>query len=271
MKMETLAYASLQHLSAVSLRLESCQVKALHRYVMEPVSVERFVYITQGEACFFVESKQLRAKERDMVYLPRNTAYQSKWLRESRFVVVDMELCNAEGQAIRFGENPCVLFHDTHHVYDGLLAEMAEKADTTGPFDWLERLSLSFKLLCEMARDTTWTESDEKYSRIKRGVVFLENNYAEDFSLEDLADMCALSAGYFRKLFMECKGTSPSDYRNRLRIRRAAELLRTGKYTVSEAAEQVGIRDIKYFGKLFYRYTGLKPSELKNGAGIERI
>ena len=64
---------------------------------------------------------------------------------------------------------------------------------------------------------------------------------------------------------MECKRVTPEEYRNRLRIRRASELLKTGKYTVAEAAEQVGIRDIKYFGKLFRRYTGINPSPLKKG------
>ena len=56
---------------------------------------------------------------------------------------------------------------------------------------------------------------------------------------------------------------SPVDYRNRLRIRKAAELLRTGRYTIGEAADQVGIQDIKYFGKLFKRYTGFNPGALK--------
>ena len=56
---------------------------------------------------------------------------------------------------------------------------------------------------------------------------------------------------------------SPVDYRNSLRIRRAAELLRTGRFTVGEAAKQVGIEDIKYFGKLFKRYTGINPGILK--------
>jgi len=75
--------------------------------------------------------------------------------------------------------------------------------------------------------------------------------------------VCFLSPASFRRLFLECKGMSPGEYRNRLRIRRASELLKTGAYTVSEAAEQVGIGDIKYFGKLFKRYTGLTPGTIK--------
>ena len=104
---------------------------------------------------------------------------------------------------------------------------------------------------------------DEKYSRIKQAVTYLESNYTEDFSVETLAKLCALSTASFRRLFVECKGLSPVEYRNRLRLRKASELLKTGRYTVGEVAEQVGIRDIKYFGKLFKHHTGLTPSVLK--------
>jgi len=225
--------------------------------------VERFVYLTEGEVCFFLESGELRAGARDMVYLPRDTAYRSCWQTDATFVVVDLLLRSADGQDIRFGDAPGVLFHDVHHVYDGLLAELGEKADSNGPFDWLESLSLSFKLLCELARDTNREKLDEENRRIKAGLTYLEANYASDFSIDALARMCSLSPTSFRRSFQECKGMSPVEYRNRLRIRKAAELLKSGRYTVSEAADQVGIRDISYLGKLFRRYTGLNPGVFK--------
>jgi len=267
MKIENMAYASIRQFSNLSLRLESCEVKAFHQFVMQPSCVERFIYITKGRARFFVESGELIVKERDMVYLPCDTMYRSEWLEKSNFVVVDMTLCDKDGVAIGFGESPCILFNDANHIYDGLLAELAEKANTIGPFDWLERLYLSFKFLCQLARDTTKTNSDEKI--IKKGIVYLENNFYKDFSLNILAEMCSVSPAYFRKLFVACKGTAPSDYRNRLRIQRAVELLKSGDYTVGEAAARVGINDVKYFGKLFVRYTGMRPSELKRGLFIE--
>lgn len=265
MKMESLAHASIDQLALVSLRLESCQVRSMHQYVMQPAPVERFIYITRGQVCFFLGQDMLRAGSRDMVYLPRDTAYRSEWIQEADFMVVDILLRDGGGQDIRFGDSPCVLFHDTHLVYDGLLAELAQKAEAGGPFDWLERLSLCFKLLCEMARDTNRQELDENRQRIQPGLAYLESNYTSDFPVDILAKMCALSPASFRRRFISCKGISPVDYRNRLRIRKAAQLLRSGKYTVGEAAEQVGIRDIKYFGKLFQRYMGMTPGVLKKG------
>ena len=80
---QTLAFAPVEQLSLVSLRLEPCRVGALHRYEMAAAPVERFVYITRGEVCFFLREGQLQAGSRDMVYLPRDTAYRSQWFREA--------------------------------------------------------------------------------------------------------------------------------------------------------------------------------------------
>lgn len=263
MLMDSLAHASIDRLTLESMTLKNCTVPALHRYSMQPAEEERFVYITQGEVSFFLEEGELSAKARDMIYLPRNTAYLSQWHSQADFVVVDLLLRDNEGQDIVFGDRPCVLFRDIHCIYDDLLMSLAEKADSTGPFDWLERISLCFKFLCQMARDTNREELDENSRRIKEGLDFLEANYTQDFSMEELASVCCLSPAVFRRNFFACKGMSPVDYRNRLRIRKATELLRSGQYTISEVAEKVGIGDIKYFGKLFKRYAGVNPGMIK--------
>jgi len=210
-----------------------------------------------------LENGQLCAGNGDLVYLPGGTAYRSEWLQSSEFMVVDLLLHDSNENPIRFDETPSILFCDTHGIYRGLLEELSSKADASGPFDWLERLSLSFKLLCEIARETNRTQLDEHYLKIKEGLGYLQHNFNREFPVSQLSKMCCLSEGSFRKSFSECMGVSPVEYRNRLRVQKAIHLLKTGEYTVSEVAEAVGVRDIKYFGKLFKRYTGVTPRQIK--------
>ena len=263
MNLNALAHSSVNQLNLVSLRLEHCCVMAQHKYEMSPVLAERFIYITRGKVCFNLPKGRLWASAWDMVYLPSNTGYQSVWQEDSEFMVVDILLHDSEGQPIRFEDAPSVLFHDTHHIYNSLLVKLAKIAETSEPFDWLERLSLTFKLLYEMARDTNKGELDEQFERIKAAVTYLESSYAEKFSINDLAKMCSFSVATFRRIFVRYKGMSPVAYRNKLRMEKASELLKTGNYTVGEAAELVGIQDIKYFSKLFKQYTGLSPSFIR--------
>lgn len=263
MKMNALVHASISKLSLVDVRIDPCKVPSQHQYIMSPAPIERFVYIVKGSANFFVENKEFNANRLDMVYLPSNIYYKSKWLEDSEFMVIDLLLHDIDGRPIYFDEKPGVLFHDTHNVYRGLLEELAAIAEANGPFDWLERISLSFKLLCEIARDTNRTQLDEHIQKIKPALTYLEHNFSLDFSTEDLAKMCCISIGNFRRSFFECMGVSPVEYRNELRIQKAVNLLKSKKYTVSEVAEAVGISDVKYFGKLFKRYTGTTPKTIK--------
>ena len=263
MRMKDLAHTHINQLSLLELHIAPWAKPANHQYVTQPKPVERFVYIIRGKGCFFLDGTKLCAGERDMVYLPGEMAYNSHWPVDSEFMVIDLLLHDAEGNPIRFGENPGILFCDSHGTYRGLLEELAEKSDATGPFDWLERLSLSFKLLCEMARDTNRTELDAQNRKIKPGVSYLQNNFTEDFPIDRLAQMCGLSTGRFRHIFSQCLGMTPVEYRNKLRIQKAVNLLKSGTYTVGEVAEAVGIADIKYFSKLFKRLIGGSPSTIK--------
>lgn len=263
MKLNALAHSSVNQLNLVNLRLEPCTVKAQHKYEMTPVLSERFIYITKGKVCFNLSKGRLWAAAWDMVYLPSNTGYQSVWQEDSEFMVVDILLHDSNGQPIHFEDKPSVLFHDTHHIYNSLLLKLANIAETSEPFDWLARLSLTFKLLYEMARDTNKDELDEQFERIKIAVTYLESNFTDSFSVNDLAKMCSFSIATFRRIFVRFKGMSPVEYRNQLRVEKASELLKSGNYTVSEAAEAVGIQDIKYFSKLFKRLTGLNPSFIR--------
>ena len=98
MKMESLAYASINQLTLDRLHLESCSVKATHKFAMEPAPAERFVYITRGAVCFSLAEGSLLAGDRDMIYLPRDTAYQSLWQTDADFIIVDLLLQNGEWQ-----------------------------------------------------------------------------------------------------------------------------------------------------------------------------
>jgi len=53
------------------------------------------------------------------------------------------------------------------------------------------------------------------------------------------------------------------EYVNFIRINKAAELLRTGRYNVLEAALESGYQHVSYFSKWFKFYMNMTPSEYK--------
>ena len=54
---------------------------------------------------------------------------------------------------------------------------------------------------------------------------------------------------------------SPVEYRNILKIKKAADLLKTGEFSVSEVSKAVGIDDIYYFSKMFKKYMDITATD----------
>jgi len=98
---------------------------------------------------------------------------------------------------------------------------------------------------------------------IRKAVDFINNHYAQDISLKDVADNLYISSSYLSRLFKKELNINFIDYLNEMRIKKAKELIKSGKYKSYEVAEMVGIPDPHYFSKLFKKFTGYSPSEFK--------
>jgi AraC family transcriptional activator of pobA len=80
-----------------------------------------------------------------------------------------------------------------------------------------------------------------------------------------------LSGAHAETLFKKAFGVTPVAYRNRLRLRRARELLVSSMMNVSQAAFAVGFKDPLYFSRVFYRAFGVRPSSLIRDFSGKRI
>ena len=77
------------------------------------------------------------------------------------------------------------------------------------------------------------------------------------------AEASGISISLFRALFSKQFGMSPVQYRNRLRIDRAAVILSEGSCTVSEAAYACGFENIGYFCRCYKKFMEETPMETK--------
>ncbi len=97
---------------------------------------------------------------------------------------------------------------------------------------------------------------------IAPAVFYIHKNYSEEIiKISELAKMCNITPEYFRKIFAAIYGASPVKYISTLKTNRAKELLSSGMYTVTEAAENSGFNDLSYFSREFKKQLGMSPSE----------
>lgn len=102
-------------------------------------------------------------------------------------------------------------------------------------------------------------ESDiEMKNRIEK---YLEDNYAKDFSLEDLSDYLGFSFRYTSLLFKKNMGDNFKNYLNLFRIKKAKEIIRANRgVKIKDVAEMVGYNSSNTFIRIFKKYEGVSPA-----------
>ena len=125
------------------------------------------------------------------------------------------------------------------------------------------------KEIISTADDTQMPESrDDQFLR-KIKEVLQENISETNLSVEFIADKIALSRVQLFRKFKTLTGCAPSEYIKNFRLQYAANLLRSGKYSVADVAYEVGFSDPKYFGICFSEKYKMSPSAYAKQAGQE--
>jgi AraC family transcriptional regulator len=95
--------------------------------------------------------------------------------------------------------------------------------------------------------------------RVERARQILRENLSEPPALEALGKQVGCSPFYLSRLFSQESGMTIQQYLRQLRMERAAELLRTGRCNVTEAALEVGYNSLSHFSSAFHETYGCCP------------
>jgi AraC-like DNA-binding protein len=125
---------------------------------------------------------------------------------------------------------------------------------------YFDSISILYKIFAEMQKESYVPR--EHYLKIKPAVDHIHDRFAEDaISLKALSEMCGMKESYFERLFKEKYGVSPKKYIIQLKINHACELLRLGRYSITQVAELCNFSDVYIFSRQFKEYMGITPSE----------
>lgn len=94
-------------------------------------------------------------------------------------------------------------------------------------------------------------------------VYYIEHNYAENITLENIAPLFGYNSSYLGKIFSKKIGINFNTYLDNIRIEHSKELLEKQKLQVYKIAELVGYRNVDYFHIKFKKSTGISPAEYR--------
>ena len=91
-------------------------------------------------------------------------------------------------------------------------------------------------------------------------IKYLQQSYAEKLTLEAISDAVGYNKYYVSHIFKSVVGVTVMTYLNMLRVFHAKELLKTKKYTVSEACRMCGFDNLSYFTRTYKKHMDRLPS-----------
>lgn len=109
-------------------------------------------------------------------------------------------------------------------------------------------------------RDIGMNKADEEF--IRKIIHIIEENITDpDFSVEKLAENVFMSRSNLHRKIKALTELTSIDFIRLIRLKKAAELIQSGKYRVGEVGYLVGINSSSYFIKLFQKQFGMTPKE----------
>lgn len=106
----------------------------------------------------------------------------------------------------------------------------------------------------------TFNAMDEEL--LKRAVSIVEENIDNfEFSTDEFAQKMNMSRSNLHLKLKAITGESAIDFIRKVRFKRATELLKSGRYTVTEVSSMVGFNSSSYFATCFKKYIGCLPTE----------
>ncbi|MBF2017643.1 MAG: helix-turn-helix domain-containing protein [Rivularia sp. T60_A2020_040] len=99
-------------------------------------------------------------------------------------------------------------------------------------------------------------------TQLNQIIEYINNNLAQDLSLNELASLLHMSLHYFCHLFKLSMGVTPHQYVIQTRVKHAKELLLTGKYSIAQVAFIVGFANQSHLNRHFKKLLGVTPGKV---------
>lgn len=223
------------------------------------------LYMTHGVTSITINNREIIAKRRDLVIIPSNAIHSTSsidGLTKYHMLMIDsqyLDSLNFDYHNAWFKtpiQSPLIdeLFENI--IYNAYSGEKYWEANVMS--DVLKLLILLFN---KYKSDSIPLPNTPISPIVQKAFSYVENNYKNNFSINDMASSLGVSESYFRHIFKEATKLSPKKYINYVRCKKAQELIKEKKYSLSQIAVMCGFMDLAHFSKTFKKLMNVPPSQ----------
>lgn len=217
-------------------------------------------YTLSGEGYFVSGGKKQRLKKGDffLAEIPGKFAYYGE---DWSFLYLEFSPMVRQWLTV-----PNQVFHQSSDRFNRQLQALIDQFQEQADLSLLENSRQTFDFFIALKEEmmTLQVEQNPLAKEIKS---YLEEHFAQDISLEMLADHFKLSTFRLIRLFEEAYHYPPMAYLRKYRILKSLELLWQDR-SVADTANAVGFSNSNYFAKVFKAEMGMTPTEYRQSKEV---
>lgn len=258
--------------SNIELNLYTCGVETCesgHSYGPALRSGYMIHYVLKGKGIFKVKGKTYHLEKDQGFLIEPNVLIYYEADKESpwEYIWVGFNGTKAKDYLNRTTlstDNPIFSFPKTNDLLDSMSnIIIASKIGSNKNLIILSKLYEFLYILCENFPNHKLITADRSKTYIEEALLFIQQNYANNISIQDVANHICIDRSYLHRLFKKFINNSPKEYLLSLRMEKATSLLTNSTLKISDISRSVGYTDSLLFSKTFKKSKGISPSEFR--------
>lgn len=229
----------------------------------------QIIYCTRGAGVLKVDGNEYSVKAGDAMYLPPNVPheyYPVDDIWETHWITFDGREAITILYHIKLDKAKVVHVSDINSI-EAIFKKILYLMKTNYYYCGFECSSLLYSFLIEFNRVVNLqngNQDSQKLNQLRPVIDYIDQNYSNELTLTELAELIDLSPQYLCRLFKECLSLRPFEYLARKRVQQAKLLLMEDKFNINEIASKVGYNDCSYFCAVFKKHEMLSPAEFRS-------
>lgn len=219
--------------------------------------------------------KNYKLSERDILIIPGGTLHNLKAQSGRRIIFLcdnnSLAANPALSELYSVLSEPVLINSDydkeflksLNHILEEIYVLYSNYTDITEVYIYIKLVTLLARIKEYQLNEIKYDDGGKYVDKFNLILKYIEQNYANDITLEKLADIAGYSPYHFSRIFKKYSNMTFINFLNRRRIKAAELLLLESGSSITDVAMQVGFASLTTFNRVFKSINGCTPSEYK--------
>ncbi len=232
-----------------------------------------FVLVLQGSMKGKINRKEIMVNENELFFVNSGELHETKSLKSitSITILISYELFKEYCNDIDNYYFDLTHKREAENEIKSLLYKCSLLYKTKQEFYELE-ISIILRKICAILlkecrkkrENLHYSSYDEKnLVNVKKAISYMEKNYENDISLNDISEEIGMVPTYFSRFFKSNTGDTFYNYLNKIRLYYAHRDLLNSDLSITEIALNNGFSNVKSFIELFKKAYGITPAKYR--------